>query len=160
MHEQSISGKSVAILCRTNAEVSVVKETITSLNIPVQGKADNFAEMEGILRSIMSSEYCVNWLASMLPNEDYARYLRLSVLSDSTMDEIKFINLFGNKFSMIVEKIFNCRRILSNNVDFSIRFRELINFLKLPFTDKFFDIQTLDEGVNILIDMINEVMFS
>ena len=161
MTEAVNKGKSVAILCRTNAEVADTRTLFTKLNIPIRGKSDN-SDIIGILNSSISSEYCVNWLASLLPNEDYARYLRLSTLDPTITEEQKFIQTFGGKFARILEHIYKCRTLLSENKIIFERMRSVISYLRLnvPLNIKDHNFLTLQEGIDYIVDVISVALES
>ena len=104
----------VAILCRTNAEVADIRSMLTSLHIPVRGKA-NKEELIGILRSSIDSTFCVNWLAGQLPNEEYMRYTRMIVLNPEMNEERNFISVFGTHFVRTLSRIYEVRKALSQS---------------------------------------------
>lgn len=131
IYAKSKEGNTTAILCRTNAEVSVIKSMLNTLKIPIIGKADNTQELKGIIKSSVSDEFCVEWLAGQLPNEEYARYLRLCITNPEIKEELKFIQTFGTKFPKILDGIFNCRKILLKNIPIFGRMVELSNYLKI-----------------------------
>ena len=151
------SGKSVAILCRTNAEVAELRELFNQLNIPIRGKADN-SNIIGILKSSIDSEYCVNWLSSLLPNEDYMRFLRISTINPTMCEEQNFIKSFGMKFAKLLNVIYDCRRILSTNDSIFIRISNVIKNLKLSVTINPTDNQfeSLDDGIDYLVNAVEE----
>lgn len=105
--------KSVAILCRTNLEVSTISNMLKHLNIPYKGKTSN-AETAGILRSSLSCENCVAWLSSLLPNKEFAEYIRMLTTEPDISQEPKFLSVFGDRFESQLNKIFDCRRALGN----------------------------------------------
>ena len=155
LYGQSQQGKTVAILCRTNAEVAEMKSIIAKLHIPVQGKASNSKDLIGILKSSVTEDYLVEWLASQLPNEDYASYLRLCTLQPEIKHEEKFIQTFGNKFNKQLRQMYDCRRILSKDIPIVSRFMELIDYWKLTVPrDIVFSIEDIVDGIDKLIESI------
>lgn len=149
-------GKSVAILCRTNSEVSEMQAKCNALNIPTRGKADN-SEVIGVLRSSIDSDYCVKWLASLLPNEEYARYLRMSTLDDSINDEPKFIQTFGYKYSRLLAKIYHCRTLLLENKLPEEMIVDVAKYLRIRYIRKG-DIENISDGINALISSIEQAV--
>lgn len=133
IYAKSQQGNSTAILCRTNAEVAEVKSMLQALSIPIIGKANNTKDLIGILRSSVNDEYCVEWLAGQLPNEEYARYLRLCITKPEIKEELQFLQVFGNKFPKLIDTIFQCRKILLKDMPIFGRMIELANFLKIQF---------------------------
>ena len=155
LYGQSQQGKTVAILCRTNAEVSEMKSYIAKLNIPVQGKASNNKDLIGILKSSVTEDYLVEWLASQLPNEDYASYLRLCSLQPEIKHEERFIRTFGNKFNKQLRQMYDCRRILSKDIPIVSRFIELADYLNITVNrNTLFSMDNLVDGVNTLIECL------
>lgn len=130
MQQKVNEGKSVAILCRTNAKVTEVRTMFMDIGVPVKGKADN-SELVGLLKSVLDSEYCVKWIAGMLPNEEYARYLRFSTLDPSVNEEQKFLQMFGTKYVRLLDKLYHCRSLLSDNLLPMELIRGMLRYLKL-----------------------------
>lgn len=148
-------GKSVAILCRTNAEVAEIRSMFGALNIPTKGKADN-SDIVGILKSSISSEECVKWIAGMLPNEEYVRYLRMSTLDPSINEEQTFLQNFGVKYVRLLDKVFKCRTLLSANKLPSAMIIDVLNFLKLKceLDMDIFMQMNLQDGIEYVTDLV------
>lgn len=147
------NGKSVAILCRTNSEVAEIRGMFKSLNIATRGKADN-SDIIGILKSAISSEECIKWIASMLPNEDYARYLRMVTIDPTINEEPKFLQLFGTKFVRQLDKVFKCRTMLSDSRLPNYMLNDVANFLNIEYSFPLLPIVPLDEGIADLIEYV------
>lgn len=156
MQQDINNKKTVAILCRTNALVAEIQSMFKELNIPVRGKADN-SDIIGLLKSILDSNFCVQWIAGKLPNEDYLQYLRLSTLDPSYNEEQKFLQTFGGKYVRLLDKLFECRNIMSQNKLIPEMIADLAKFLhiegKVDIT-KVFD-KSMQESIDYLIDIIN-----
>ncbi|MBP5433713.1 ATP-dependent helicase [Ruminococcus sp.] len=105
------TARSVAILCRTNDEVRHITDMLDRLGISHKGRSDN-SELTGILKSVLDSEYCISWISSLLPNEEYARYIRLSATDPEMQLEPKFLSVFGDRYKWIVGRIMYCRNTL------------------------------------------------
>lgn len=70
-----IQDKTTAFLCRTNAEVQSVLETLHELDLPCFTQASQ--DVSGkILQALIDPIFCMDWLSSYLNAEDYAMYLR------------------------------------------------------------------------------------
>ena len=77
-----LKDESVAILCRTNAECSTIKQHFTENQIPfVTGKKDK--EALHILKSAADDVYMTDWLSTFLTSEKYSEYIRLSTIKES-----------------------------------------------------------------------------
>ena len=118
----------VAVLCRTNAEVADIREMMTQYGIPYITDSKNKTTIE-LLRCSIDSEYCVKYLADNLSNTEYMRYLK--TIASEELSEEQFINLFGKNFPYMLPKIMKLRSILSKNDTVPAIFLELIKYLKI-----------------------------
>ena len=118
----------VAILCRTNAEVAEMKAVLTSNNIPYITKNANKAIIEYLLCSI-DSEYCVKYLSSELSQEEYMRYLKTTAVEDIT--EEQFYHMFGKNCVYASTKIIEIRSIIAKESMPSLLFNKLTKYLRL-----------------------------
>lgn len=144
----------VAVLCRTNSEVTYITNILQNLNIPFRGKSDN-SETAGILRSALSCRNCVEWISSLLPNEEYAKYIKLLVTDPEIMEEYKFLSVFGGRYERVLDKVFDCRRALGNpNIGAGLM--EVANILGIKVTsEQVCRYNTVNEGVQYLINRVN-----
>lgn len=137
IRDMSQGFKTTAILCRTNAEVAEMKSTMDRYGVSyVSNTIDT--DTPNILRSSVDNDYMVDWLSSLLPAEDHATYLRLSMLSDNFTPK-DFIQTFRNKFPYIVSKIMQLRQCYANThfdgedpTFINIMLSEVVRILKLP----------------------------
>lgn len=81
-----IPGKTVALLARTNSEVSEIRERLTVLGLTVSTNQIDDVNVH-ILKSAISEEYYILWLASLLPKEMYYEFLRISAIEQITQDD-------------------------------------------------------------------------
>ena len=114
----AISGRetegSVAILCRTNAEVDDVKKALRKYQIPfISNQSDG--DIPYILRSAIDDKFSVQWLSSMLSQENYIQFVRLQSIRPEIMKESEFINMFGGKFGVLINKIMELRKLIITN---------------------------------------------
>ena len=126
--QDKTDGNTVAILCRTNAEVDEVKSALYDMRIPYITNNANKTIIEYLYCSI-DSEYFVKYLSSDLSREEYIRYLKVS--STENINEEEFVKLFGQNFKYALRKIMDIRKILSENTLVSIMFTNLVNYLKV-----------------------------
>lgn len=88
----------VAILCRTNKEVNVIKQNLKNLNIPIVQNLD-----EDIIRYIKSSkdiDYGLNWLSSYLSIEDYSTYIAKTIENNESFTLDEFLFSFKNSYTL------------------------------------------------------------
>lgn len=109
---EDCADKTVAVICRTNSEVDDLRTIFSDMKVPIRGKSNKDTIIH-ILRSALDSKYCVNWLSSQLPIEEYMAYTRMCVLRPEIQEEDKFIPIFGTKFVKIIGMIFDVRKALS-----------------------------------------------
>lgn len=103
--------ESVAILCRTNAEVDDVKKALRKNQISfISNQSDT--DIPYILRSSVDDKFSVQWLSSMLSQEDYIQYVRLQTIRPDIMKESEFITMFGDKFGVVLNKIMDLRKLI------------------------------------------------
>lgn len=91
----SADGKTAAILCRTNYEVSDIKDRLKSLGISFNSK-DNNTDIGSILKSAVDSEYLVDWLSNKLRSNDYNDYLKYCSIDSRYKTEAGFMELYQN----------------------------------------------------------------
>ena len=146
--------KTVAVLCRTNSEVTYITNILENLNIPYRGKSDN-SETVGILKSIISSKHCVAWLSSLLPNDEYAKYIKLMATDPNIMLEDEFLSIFGSRYGRILDKIFDCRVALSNpNLGAGLMEVAYLLGIKVA-SEQLCKYETVNDGIQYLIDRVS-----
>ncbi len=105
--------KTVVVLCRTNYEVSDIKEKFKSLGISFNSKDTN-ADVGSILKSAVDSEYLVDWLSNKLHSVDYNNYLKFCSIDSRYKTESGFIELYQHTLEKYIKVIIKIREILKN----------------------------------------------
>lgn len=147
--------KSIAILCRTNLEVNTIGSMLKYANLPCKFKSTN-SENAGILRSALSCDYCISWIASMLPNADYAKYIRMLTTDPDIRQEARFFATFGSKFNSILDKVFDCRRALrSNNIPAGLMEAAFILGIHIT-AEQVSGFDDVNKGVEFLLSRVNQ----
>lgn len=119
----------LAILARSNSEVDALQAYLTDLGVPfVSGrkKLDNVY----ILRSVIDSEFMVDWLTTYLNADDYSNYIRyLAIEADENPINV-LLNHFGRhpKISFFLNKISTIRKIFKTDLP---KMTKLCNVLKV-----------------------------
>ena len=119
----------LAILARSNSEVDALQAYLTDLGVPfVSGrkKLDNVY----ILRSVIDSEFMVDWLTTYLNADDYSNYIRyLAIEADENPINV-LLNHFGRhpKISFFLRKISTIRKIFQTDLP---KMTKLYNVLKV-----------------------------
>ena len=119
-----------AILVRTNREVSMIADYLTSKEIPYSiGKPDDSIN---ILKGAGSTKYLVDWLASFLNADKYTDFLRIVSIYPTPPDGSE-VNEDTWKLALLLDNFGKNRRIqeLTNKV-FTIR-KILLDKDELPF---------------------------
>lgn len=104
----------MAIICRTNKEVSAICNALTAEGIEYNA-SHKHADAFHILRSVMDNEYMLNWLSTFLSADLYADYVRQS-MNIPNPDIDWFSRIYGRQ-KMIQKygrKIVAIRKILQN----------------------------------------------
>ena len=141
--------KSVAILCRTNAEV---KRTIYSLSqIGIQCRTNNDTNIYGyIVEAAHNPSFAVEWLSGKLNQDEYGKYLKMCSLDESYSTYEKFKSLYADKFKHYFESIESVKAVLESD-DFAMSKLVRIFGLFKKKTPKIEDsINSTDEVVNFL----------
>lgn len=154
----------VAILCRTNAEVSSVEDTLKLNNIPYSTGKKN-EDAFHIMKSALDNSYMMDWLATYLNSERYSEYIRQIAIrrdkdSEYTLDE--FIKDFG--FAKLVkeraDKIYTVRRICREKrplVDRAKDILKVIGYSKLQIDEvKLLECRKASEFLSFLCNVIEE----
>lgn len=98
-------GKSVAILARTNAEVSEIQAFFKSKNITIN--SNSMLHVSNIIESVRSNTYLTEWLSTMLNQESYSAYVRLCTV-DPSIDKLSaVISFFDSSVDSNVYTILN-----------------------------------------------------
>lgn len=110
-------GDTMAILCRSNAEVKNVIATFNFANIPfVTKQSDTISEKEHILLCAIDSSHLISWVSNKLNTTEYADYLKLCALNPTFVNnEQAFIKTYYNRFSDYFDIILNIRKILNTD---------------------------------------------
>ena len=113
--EGSSDGDSIAVLCRTNREVSAMTSLLAQYKVPYVTNHDADYDLH-ILKCAMDKQYAVEWLSSQLLADDYNEYLRLcSIDPELESDYDSFIRIFGRKLSKFTDKIKNISDIMTSD---------------------------------------------
>lgn len=145
---------SLAILTRTNAEVSTIQSILKNMHISFSTHIKSTDTVD-ILKSVLDEEYMVMWLATKLPANKYAEYIGLCTIDEkyTTFDE--FNQLYGNYFAIykLIDKIKKVKSIINNaSSKLYEKYHDCMNVLDIPFaliSDTSTDIEHI---VNNLID--------
>lgn len=106
-----------AILARTNKEVSAIKSILESSNVSYT-ESNKSSDIPGILRSIVSNDYLVEWTSSFMKTEDYANYIRWRTIWYQEKLEYPSIADYVQKYDSVpkihfyLSAIFAIRKIL------------------------------------------------
>ena len=143
--QDKTSDNTVAVLCRTNAEVDAIKSTLKSMNIPYITDSLNKKLIEYLHCSI-DSEYLVKYLSSELSKEEYIRYIKLCATEQ--ISEEDFVTMFGKNFISPLNTIMGIRKILSENSTIPVIFNRLVEYLKV----------NVDFALGFECDCINDII--
>ena len=109
-----------AILARTNKEVSAIKSVLESRDITYT-ESNKSSDIPGILRSVVSNDYLIEWTSSFMKTEDYANYIRWRTIWYQKNGEYPKVSDYVDKYDRIpkihfyLSAIFEIRKILMNN---------------------------------------------
>jgi DNA helicase-2/ATP-dependent DNA helicase PcrA len=113
--EGSADGESIAVLARSNREVSFLTSLLSKYKVPYVTNHDSDYDLH-ILKSASDKEYAVEWLAGQLVADDYTEYLSLSAIDSAlTSDYTSFVRIFGGKVRKFVDKIESISKILDSD---------------------------------------------
>lgn len=150
---EKTADNTIAILARTNAEVTDIKESLKDHGIPFIS-SDNNDVMADLLKCSIDSEYCIYYLSNHLSQEEYLRYLRMKSIAEPT--EEQFITYFGSNFRYSLTKIMDIRRIMTSTPMISIVFTELVKYLKINIDiAEGLKCNNLNDVVSVLSDYLN-----
>lgn len=104
-----------AILCRSNNEVSQVKELLKSINMPFRTNKRE-KDAEGILKCAADSAYMISWLADKLSSTEYNNYIRLCAVDPYYETEEGFLSEYESRVAKYTSDIFTVRAMLLSDV--------------------------------------------
>ena len=148
-----------AILCRANSQVHTVKDMLDQLNISYNSNVDN-TEVMNILKCVMSNEFMVSWLSTMLRSEKYIEWIKLSAVDETYSTFEGFYELYGNQFGIrsLIKKISFIRNILHDKGQ--LPYKQCVDILHcLGIRDLIVNTTATapSEIVAYLIDLVSEV---
>lgn len=144
----------MAIICRTNKEVDAICDRLNKESINFNTSVRN-QEANHILKSVVDNEYMLNWLATYLPSDTYADFVRQSV-NASNPDIQWFSKMYGKikGISFRGKKVVQIRKILQNiAMSDYMKCMEIISILDLPEIEIPEDIQ-YDSRFQLIDDLI------
>lgn len=147
-----------AILCRTNNEVDEVARYLTESGIVFSRSRSN-DESKFILNAVKSNEYAAEWLATFLPSDKYAEYIRLCDIEDKKPIEV-ILHYYSNegKISSRLVTIDSIRKLIrKTDISTKNRISEILKLLgknKLIFSvdDESSKTRSILEYISDLID--------
>lgn len=146
--------KSVAILCRTNSEVSNVKQIFDSLSVKYISN-DIHSDLANIAKSILDSEYLVRWLSTKLSAAQYAEYAKLCIVDETYNSEEKFMELYYTQYQVgpLYDSIQRIRHTLHSN---KLQYQKCIDvFKELGISNRLVDITSDTSNEDLLNYIIN-----
>ena len=125
--------ETLAILCRSNAEVSEISTALTVAGIKHATKvSDATNEALYILKCVTSDAYMIDWLSSKLHAAEYNEYIRLRAINDKYTTIESFIELYSSKFSAQIDMVMKIRDILNSNAFAYGKCSQICDLLHLP----------------------------
>lgn len=153
--------ETLAVLCRTNAEVAEIKGELKSNGISISDSESDLSFKKKLLSTCMDDSAFLNMLAADLTNESYAEYIRIKSLYESSDFEIdKFLSFFQNKgMSKAIILMNQIHEIIWNELyDYRMKYDKLIELLNLPYIKVNFDEIVSDESlINSVISIIESI---
>lgn len=165
---QTTEGRTSAVLCRTNAEVSFVSDYLRDHNI-LHTTSNQDEENSHLLHSAVDDTYMLNWLSTFLDSSQYAEYIRmLAWYGDTDSEEpdrlsTRFIEVFGNKYAIHIrlDKILEIRKILYDT--HKATYLKCVNILEILGIENIVvdtDAESLPEISEYLLNIVNTTMES
>lgn len=146
------TNKSSALLCRTNAEVNIVKSLLQKIGVVYHTKSKN-TDVSDILKSAMDSNYMVDWLSSLLPSKEYHEYIRFCAIDHKYETEIEFLRLYPYEFiQAFAKQIHEVQTILNSDQFIGQKCVNLSSFLGLQNIEVSADLQTNEDLVEYMIE--------
>ena len=108
-------GKSIAILCRTNAEVDWICSKLSASDVKYT-RNRVYIDREHILKSAFDDDYFMSWVPTNLQSKEYGDYIKSSYLNPEYQTISGFINAFGKKLSPIISQIERIKAVLRSDM--------------------------------------------
>lgn len=145
------ASETIALLCRSNSEVSEVCDVLKHYNISFTTKAKT-STVEKYLRAATDNNYLVDWLSNELSSDKYNDYLRMCLINDSYKTADGFMNLFIDRFQKQFEIIHQIQNILNSEADPIIKYITIGGIFKLKI-DPNITINDDDEVISSLLSL-------
>jgi len=159
--KQLDSDKTLAVLCRTNAEVEEVREYLSDSGFQLSDDSGDLKWKRKLL-SISEDDYeFLNFLSSNLTNEDYAEYIRISsVHSTGEFDIQNFLKFFQNKGMSQSIKMMNSIHEITWNVDYDylIMYDKLLDLFNIKYIPiDFSEINSISDLITSICNVIDNI---
>jgi DNA helicase-2/ATP-dependent DNA helicase PcrA len=106
----------LALLARTNAEVTTIKQILNNLNVTYTTN-NKSTDAPDILKSALDDNYMVLWLSTKLNADKYTEYIRLCALDECYKQLDNFLELYRNNWTIYkcADKVYRIRQILDSD---------------------------------------------
>ena len=162
-------GDTLAVLCRTNAEVYDIKEYLINQGIQISNNDMDKKLVKNLMLTCTDDYQFLKFLSSELTNEDYAEYLRIELVwrtgkeveeNEDSFDIQTFLTFFQNKGMSKAIKLMNQIHSIMWNTDYNylIMYSKLLDLFHFPY--KKIDPSTLvtvDDLINAICDVIDNL---
>lgn len=132
----------IALLCRSNAEVAEVCDVLNYYNISYTTKAKT-STAEKYLRAATDENYLVDWLSNELSSDKYNGYLRMRLLDKHYETAEGFTELYADRFKKQFDIIRRIQNVLTSDAVPVIKYITIGGMLKLK-VDPTIDIKEED----------------
>lgn len=149
----------VAVLARTNREVSEIRSYLTSQDIECSSN-DDFSDSTDILKSIIDAEYFFNWVMASMNREDNLavnRILTINEVKSPVVQDILDISICPQVVRIKAKRVQDVMDILSAD-DFAFtRCEDVLKYLNIKGVTVLPDGDTVEELAQYLISEIENV---
>lgn len=151
-----------ALLCRSNAEVAAICNTLSDIGVSYTTAGTNSDKLHYV-RCITDNDYMINWVATLLTSASYASYLKLLKLRNSSEDGIQnsttqwfYKHIATPPMRERMDRVFQLRTVLNDKSITPVQ--RIIDCLTILDVDYLVDYDQTFESIKDAIDFIREVI--
>ncbi|MDE6231922.1 MAG: ATP-dependent helicase [Lachnospiraceae bacterium] len=150
---------SSAILVRTNKEVQQITDYLEDKQIEYSSNSE-FSESKDILKSVIDSDYFLNWLMASMTQEQYVSILRLLAIDENahpSVDDLLNVTICPPSVKVKAERVYKVMKLLSTDEFPFCKCEAVLEYLRITGITILPDGNSMLELAQYLLSEIDEI---
>lgn len=144
----------VAIICRSNAEVSDIRKFLKDRHIPFKSNAKENKNLD-IIKAACDSEYCIDWLSDLLPPGRYNQYIKMSAIDPLHSTEAEFFKNYSDVLGDEIKKVVDVRTIISGSMPAISKLTTICSLLRIKCKSPILEDESTENIIKFLERLTN-----